>query len=85
MVISGAAEDKTDQYLAIDKLVRQLKKEDYEIDEKDKNILLTNQGINNVEKIFSNAGILKNNNFYDPENLGFSSSCKSIIKSKSFI
>ena len=69
LVISGAAEDKSNQYLAIDKLVKQLKKEDYEIDEKDKNILLTNNGINNVEKIFSNAGILKNNNFYDPENL----------------
>ena len=27
------------------------------------------QGIDNVEKIFSNVGILKNNNFYDPENL----------------
>ena len=69
LVISGAAEDKTDQYLSIDKLVKQLKDKDYEIDEKDKNILLTNQGIDNVEKIFSNAGILKNNNFYDPENL----------------
>ena len=69
LVISGAAEDKTDQYLSIDKLVRQLKDKDYEIDEKDKNILLTNQGIDNVEKIFSNAGVLKNNNFYDPENL----------------
>ena len=69
LVISGAAEDKTNQYLAIDKLIKQLKKDDYEIDEKDKNILLTNNGINNVEKIFSNAGILKNNNFYDPENL----------------
>ena len=69
LVISGAAEDKTNQYLAIDKLVRQLDKKDYEIDEKDKNILLTNEGINNVEKIFSNAGILKNNNFYDPQNL----------------
>jgi preprotein translocase subunit SecA len=69
LVISGAAEDKTEQYLAIDKLIRQLKPEHYEIDEKDKNILLTNEGINNVEKIFSNAGILKNNNFYDPENL----------------
>ena len=70
LVISGAAENKTEQYLAIDKLVKRLKVEDYEIDEKDKNILLTNQGINNVEEIFSNAGILKNNNFYDPENLG---------------
>jgi len=70
LVISGAAEDKTDQYLAIDRLIKKLKNTDYEIDEKDKNILLTNQGIDNVEKIFSDAGILKNNNFYDPENLG---------------
>ena len=69
LVISGAAEDKTEQYLIIDKLVKQLKMEHYEIDEKDKNILLTNIGINNVEEIFTNAGILKNNNFYDPENL----------------
>jgi len=69
LVISGAAEDKTEQYLAIDKLIKKLTSEHYEIDEKDKNILLTNDGINNVEEIFSNAGILKNNNFYDPENL----------------
>ncbi len=69
LVISGSAEDKTAQYLAIDKLVRQLSDKDYEIDEKEKSILLTNDGINNVERIFSNAGILKNNNFYDPENL----------------
>ena len=69
LVISGAAEDKTDQYFSIDKLVKQLKSEHYEIDEKDKNILLTNEGIDSVEEIFSNAGILKNNNFYDPKNL----------------
>ena len=70
LVISGSADDKTAQYLAIDKLVKQLNDKDYEIDEKDRGILLTNDGINNVEKIFSDAGILKNNNFYDPENLG---------------
>ena len=69
LIISGEAEDRTAQYLAIDKLIRNLNEKDYEIDEKEKNILLTNEGINNVEKIFSNAGILKNNNFYDPENL----------------
>ncbi|WP_440678948.1 preprotein translocase subunit SecA [Candidatus Pelagibacter sp. HIMB1611] len=69
LVISGAAEDKTAQYLAIDKLVKILNNKDFEIDEKEKNILLTNEGINNVEKLFSNAGILKNDNFYDPENL----------------
>ncbi len=69
LIISGATEDKTNQYIAIDKLVKNLKEEDFEIDEKDRNILLTNKGVDNVENIFSNAGILKNKNFYDPENL----------------
>ncbi len=69
LIISGAAEDKTAQYLAIDKLIKILNNKDFEIDEKEKSVLLTNDGINNVEKLFSNAGILKNNNFYDPENL----------------
>ncbi len=69
LIISGGVEDKTNQYLAIDKLIKDLKKEDFEIDEKDKNVLLTNQGIDNIEKILLSAGILKNNNFYDPSNL----------------
>ena len=69
LIISGAAEDKTSQYIAVDKFVKNLKPEDYEVDEKDKNVLLTNKGIDNIEKILSNVGILKNNNFYDPENL----------------
>ena len=69
LVISGAAEDKTMQYIAVDKLIKNLKQTDFDLDEKEKNILLTNDGIDNVEKIFSDAGILKNNNFYDPENL----------------
>jgi len=69
LIISGGVEDKTNQYLAIDKLIKNLNKEDFEIDEKDKNILLTNKGIDNIEKILSNAGILNGNNFYDPSNL----------------
>ena len=69
LVISGSTEDKAEQYRAVDKLVKKLNPEHYEIDEKDKNIILTNEGIDNIEKTFSNAGILKNNNFYDPENL----------------
>ncbi len=69
LIISGAVEDKASHYITIDKLIKNLINEDFEIDEKDKNILLTNKGIDNIEKIFSNAEILKNNNFYDPENL----------------
>ena len=44
LIISGATEDKTNQYIAVDKLVKNLKKDDFEIDEKDKNILFTNKG-----------------------------------------
>ena len=40
LVISGAAEDKTNQYVAVDKVVRLLNKNDFEVDEKDRNILL---------------------------------------------
>ncbi|MDC3036019.1 preprotein translocase subunit SecA [Candidatus Pelagibacter sp.] len=69
LVISGAAENKSKQYYAIDRLIKLLNKDNYEKDEKDKNIFLTNSGINKVEELLSNAGILKNNNFYDPENL----------------
>ena len=69
LIISGAAEDKKGQYEVVDKLIKNLNKECFDIDEKDKNILLTNTGIDTIEKIFSNAGILKNDNFYDPENI----------------
>ena len=69
LIISGGVEDKTNLYLTVDKLIKKLNREDFEIDEKDKNVLLTNRGIDNIEKILSNVGILKNNNFYDPNNL----------------
>ena len=39
------------------------------MDEKDKNVTLTNEGIDSIEKLLGNIGILKNNNFYDPANL----------------
>ena len=69
LIISGQAENKTDQYIIVNKLIKKLEKDDFDIDEKNRNILLTNKGIDNVEKIFSDVGILKNNNFYDPQNL----------------
>ena len=69
LVISGAAEDKTDKYVVVNKLIKKLENNDFELDEKEKNVFLTNKGIDNIEKIFSNAGVLKNNNFYDPSNL----------------
>ena len=69
LIISGQAEDTSKQYKSINNFIKKLKPSDFEIDEKDRTIILTNNGIDNVENIFSSAGILKNNNFYDPANL----------------
>tara|TARA_Y100001970_G_scaffold45701_1_gene57466 strand:+ start:2558 stop:5065 length:2508 start_codon:yes stop_codon:yes gene_type:complete len=69
LIISGQAENKTDQYITVNRLIKKLNNDDIDIDEKNRNILLTNKGIDKIEKIFSEQGILKNNNFYDPENL----------------
>ena len=69
LVISGQAEDTSKQYKSINKFVKSLTTDAYEIDEKDRSIILTNSGIDNIEKILGRTGILKNNNFYDPANL----------------
>ena len=69
LIISGQSEDKATQYTIVNKLIKKLNNHDFEIDEKDKNIILTEKGVDKIENIFSNAGILKNNNFYDPENI----------------
>ena len=69
LIISGQAENMSKQYKSINNFVKKLKDPEYEIDEKDRTIILSNKGIDTVENILSDAGILKNNNFYDPSNL----------------
>jgi len=69
LIISGRSEDKSNYYLLSDNFINKLQKQDYEIDEKNKNAILTDVGIDKIEKLAAQNGILKNNNFYDPQNL----------------
>ena len=69
LIISGGIEDKSDQYFLANKFIKNLQKKDYDLDEKNKNAILTDIGIDNIEKMSIKTGILKNNNFYDPQNL----------------
>ena len=69
LVISGATEDKSDQYFVSNKFIKKLDKPDYELDEKNKNVMLSEAGIDKIEKLSKTYGILKNNNFYDPQNI----------------
>ena len=69
LVISGSTEDKSDQYFVCNKFIKELDKPDYELDEKNKNVMLSESGIDKIEKLSQTYGILKNNNFYDPKNI----------------
>jgi preprotein translocase subunit SecA len=69
LVISGATEDKSDQYFVCNKFIKQLEKVHYELDEKNRNVMLSEKGIDKIEKLSQTYGILKNNNFYDPKNI----------------
>ena len=69
LVISGETEDKSDQYFVSNKFIKQLDKNDYELDEQNKNVMLSENGIDKIEKLSKTYGLLKNNNFYDPQNI----------------
>jgi preprotein translocase subunit SecA len=69
LIISGKVDDKTTLYITSNEFIKHLQKNDYELDEKNKNVILTDLGIDKIEKLATQKGILKNNNFYDPDNL----------------
>ena len=69
LIISGKLDDKTTLYETSNNFIKYLEKKDYELDEKNKNAILTDFGIDKIEKLSIQKGVLKNNNFYDPANL----------------
>ena len=69
LIISGKIEDKTNLYTVSNNLISYLQKKDFELDEKNKNVILNDSGVDKIEKLALQKNILKNNNFYDPANL----------------
>ena len=69
LIISGRLEDKTTLYVISNEFIKHLQKNDFELDEKNKNVILTDLGIDKIENLAMQKKILKNNNFYDPSNL----------------
>ncbi len=69
LIISGKVEDKTTLYTTSNEFIKNLQKNDYELDEKNKNVILTDSGVDKIEKLALQKNILKNKNFYDPANL----------------
>ncbi len=69
LIISGPAEQATDLYQQADVLIKQLDESDYEKDEKDKVVSYTEEGMEHIETLFREAGLMETGNLYDPENV----------------
>lgn len=68
LIISGPTDDKSDLYLSVNAIVKQLVPEDYETDEKQRSVVLTEDGTEKAERLLEDAGLLQGANLYDFEN-----------------
>ena len=68
LIISGPTDDKSELYMQVDAGVKQRDPIEYDKDEKQKTIILTEDGTEKVERMLEAAGLLEGQNLYDFEN-----------------
>ncbi len=68
LIISGPAQDRSELYITIDRIIPELSDEHYSLDEKTRNVTFTDEGNEFLEKRLVTAGILpEDQSLYDPE------------------
>jgi preprotein translocase subunit SecA len=68
LIISGPTDDKSELYKQVDLIVKQIIPSDYELDEKQRSVVLTEDGTERLERLLEDAGLLEGANLYDFEN-----------------
>ena len=68
LIISGPTDDKSELYVSVDAIVKQLDESDYEKEEKQRTVTLTEDGTEKIERMLEGAGLLQGANLYDFEN-----------------
>ncbi|HMO30353.1 preprotein translocase subunit SecA [Enterovirga sp.] len=69
LIISGPLDDRSDLYLAIDEVIPKLAREDYDLDEKQRTVNLTESGNERIEHLMREHGILREGTLYDAHNV----------------
>ena len=69
LIISGPLDDRSEFYNTIDAFIPRLDKADYEVDEKQRTVTMTEQGTEKMEQMLRQAGQLKSDSLYDVENV----------------
>ncbi|WP_022694355.1 preprotein translocase subunit SecA [Ponticaulis koreensis] len=68
LIISGPTDDRSDLYRQIDAIIPQLTEEDYDLDEKQRSIVFTEEGNEHIEDLLIQAGLMEGS-MYDPQNI----------------
>ncbi|MFZ0839058.1 MAG: preprotein translocase subunit SecA [Xanthobacteraceae bacterium] len=69
LIISGPLDDRSDFYATIDTFIPKLDKADFDVDEKQRTVTLTEVGMEKMETLLRDAGLLKAESLYDVENV----------------
>jgi preprotein translocase subunit SecA len=69
LIISGPVDDKSDLYNKLDPYIPELTPDDYELDEKQRSVTLTEKGNEHLEQVLGAAGILTGPGLYDGGNI----------------
>jgi preprotein translocase subunit SecA len=69
LIISGPLDDRSEFYNTIDTFIPRLDKADYEVDEKQRTVTMTEAGMEKMETLLRDAGQLKGGTLYDAENV----------------
>ncbi len=69
LIISGPSEGNMELYSLVDKIIPKLDEADYELEEKHKSVILTEQGQEHIEELLREHGILKEGGMYDMQNI----------------
>jgi preprotein translocase subunit SecA len=68
LIISGPTDDKSDLYIGADRIVKSLVPVDYDLDEKQKSVVLTEDGTEKAERMLEEQGLIEGRNLYDIAN-----------------
>ncbi|HBH91293.1 preprotein translocase subunit SecA [Ponticaulis sp.] len=68
LIISGPTDDRSDLYRQVDAIIPQLVDEDYDLDEKQRSIVFTEEGNEHIEDLLTQAGLMEGS-MYDPQNI----------------
>src|SRR6266571_7181239 len=69
LIISGPLDDRSEFYNTIDAYIPRLDKSDYEVDEKQRTVTLTEAGMEKMEQTLRADNLLKGDSLYDVENV----------------